>query len=197
MIAFYAIGALVLVLVVAKADSPARSIASAGGTTNSTPTGGSIVKLPDVSASVQGGKWSKDYDGVFENVCSETGVPFALLKAHAIRESALDEMAFRQEPSGKASYGLMQILWWKGSDRFRKYGYSDDFINAGDALYDPYINVSIAAQIILDNWNRMDTLRDTINAYNTGVKEKTRIAPGNYVADVIKNYSALVGRSIV
>lgn len=162
-------------------------------------TGGSngfkISALPDTDAINQGGKYSGLYDDAFGEGSSRYGVPFALLKAHAIRESALDKDAYRLEPTGKASYGLMQILWWKGSNRFKTYGLSDDNIGDGSVLYDPYTNVNVAAQIILENLNRFKNLRDAVNAYNTGVAEKTRAAPGNYVDDVLKYYSTLCGSS--
>jgi len=154
--------------------------------------------LVDVLPENQGGSFSRVFDGDFYAASQEFGIPFALLKAHAIRESALKSSAFRQEPSGKASYGLMQILWWKGSNRFADWGYPDDVIGDGTLLYDSRVNVRIAAQLILDNFHWAGPgLRDVINAYNTGVKESKRVAPGNYVNDVIKYYSTLVGGPVV
>jgi soluble lytic murein transglycosylase-like protein len=154
------------------------------------------LTLLDVEPGDQGGVWKDTYDYAFEQARDSIGVPFALLKAHAIRESALKPGAYRQEPSGKASYGLMQVLWWKNSNRFALFGYPDDSIGDGSLLYDPVANCLIAASIIKDNWQRLGNLRDTINAYNTGVKESVRVAPGNYVNDVLKNYSTLIGKKV-
>jgi hypothetical protein len=156
-----------------------------------------IMGLWDISPEEQHGVYKVVYDWAFSKASEETGVPFALLKAHAIRESALDAAAYRQEPSGKASYGVMQILWWQNSGRFQKWGYSDDMIGDGSLLYQADINAIIASQIIKENFSRFNgNLRDTINAYNTGVAESVRKAPGNYVNDVLKYYSTLVGRDI-
>jgi soluble lytic murein transglycosylase-like protein len=149
--------------------------------------------LPDVDPLSQGGGFGTKYDTAYVAARDKNGVPFALLKAHALRESLQNAEALRVEPSGKASYGLMQILWWPNSSRFADWGYPDDQIGDGSLLYDPIINVDIASKIILDNWQSTGgNLRDTINMYNTGVKESRRKAPGNYVDDVIGNYNALI-----
>jgi soluble lytic murein transglycosylase-like protein len=182
---------------------------SAGGiyyfssTATSDKQGGNPVTqtLPDIAPNLQGGSYDRAYDNAFSDASEKWGVPFALLKAHAVRESALDPNASRQEParSGRppsASYGLMQILWWKSSDRFRKYGYSDDTIGDGSVLYEPETNCSIAAALIKDNLKTFGTLRDAINAYNTGVKESTREAPNSYVDNVLSIYSELVNMDV-
>lgn len=154
--------------------------------------------LPDILPEYQHGVYIRDYDDAFESACINYRVPFALLKSHAIRESNLKSEAFRAEPASNsrppsASYGLMQILWWPGSDRFRDYGYSDDIIGDGSLLYDPQVNINIAAQLISDNFGSFGNLRDTINAYNTGTTESRRPAPNHYVDQVINNYSTLIG----
>ena len=155
----------------------------------------------DVLPENQGGSWDIQFDGSFQRSGQKNGVPFALLKAHAIRESALDPNAIRNEPATSsrppsASYGLMQILWWKSSNRFARYGYSDDFIGDGSVLYNSEVNTDIAAHLIKENLNRFGNLRDAINAYNTGVAESVRVAPNNYVDDVLSYYSTLVGSSV-
>lgn len=153
--------------------------------------------LVDVTPDDQQGQWKLDYDKSLYRASESTDVPFAVLKAHAIRESALKAAAYRLEPTGKASYGLMQILWWKNSGRFTKWGYSDDDIGDGSLLYDANVNCFLGAKIWRDNWDRMQNLRDTINAYNTGVVESKRVAPGNYVNDVLKYYSEIVGGNVL
>lgn len=152
--------------------------------------------LPDCTPLEQQGSIKKDYDDAFMEGLRKHGVPFALLKAHAYRESSINPRAYRQEPNGKASYGLMQVLWWKGSNRFADWGYSDDRIGDGSLLYDPYVNVDIACYIILDNWNNYGNLRDIVNAYNTGRKESIRPAPYDYVNKVLSTYSTLIGRTV-
>lgn len=156
---------------------------------------------PDVAPEDQQGSWSAQFDDAFLSASQKNGVPFALLKAHAIRESGLNPNAIRQEPGNSnrppsASYGLMQILWWQNSNRFAKYGYNDDQIGDGSLLYDPNVNTDIAAQLIRDNLNQFGNLRDAINAYNTGVAEVKREAPGNYVNMVINYYSGIVGKAV-
>lgn len=155
-----------------------------------------LKNLPDVEPENQGGNYKRLYDHVYKFFSEKYGIPFALIKAHAYRESLQDKYAYRQEPKGKASYGLMQILWWKDSQRFQAWGYSDDTIGDGSVLYDEWNNVDIACRIIEDNFSR-HSLRDAVNAYNTGVAETKRIAPGNYVDDVLKVYETLLGRKIV
>lgn len=163
-------------------------------------TGDSTVNdqgLTDIAPPDQGGGYDQSYDYSFIQARDKWGIPFALLKAHAIAESSLDHTAYRQEPNGRASYGLMQILWWAGSDRFKKYGASADYIGDGSVLYDPDRNVDIAAQLIKDNFAACNgNLRDTINMYNTGVKESVRAAPSGYVDKVLKYYGKIIGRDI-
>jgi soluble lytic murein transglycosylase-like protein len=153
--------------------------------------------LPDVDSSDQGGSFSDTFDSAFEAASNRTGVPFALIKAHAIRESALNDGAYRYEnPRQGASYGLMQVLWVDGSDRFADWGYPDSALGMGGSfLYNPTVNAYLGAMIIQDNLKRL-RLRDAVNAYNTGVKESVRRAPGNYVDDVLKNYSLIVGQTV-
>lgn len=152
-----------------------------------------VSNLKDVDPDSQSGNHKTTYDWAFIAARDSVGVPFALLKAHAIRESSLDPSAFRQEPTGKASYGLMQILWWQNSNRFNNYGYSDDQIGDGSLLYQADINCIIASHIIQENLHRFGNLRDAVNAYNTGVAESVRVAPGNYVNDVLKYYQEITG----
>jgi soluble lytic murein transglycosylase-like protein len=200
---------IILILIAAGAfalymegDSSATDMSSLFGGFNmqaSAPT--SVGGYKDVDPSQQGGSWDTSFDGSFQRSGQKNGVPFALLKSHAIRESALNPNAIRNEPSTStrppsASYGLMQILWWKSSNRFASYGYSDDFIADGSVLYNSEVNTDIAAHLIKENLNRFGNLRDAINAYNTGVAESVRVAPGNYVDDVLNIYSTLVGSQI-
>lgn len=155
-----------------------------------------LSDLPDVLPQNQGGNYKRDYDQYFYEYSEMKGVPFALMKAHAIQESSINHRAFRQEPNGKASYGLMQVLWWKNSNRFKQWGYSDDMIGDGSLLYDPEVNIDIASEIILDNFRVHKNLRDAVNSYNTGRNEATRPAPHDYVNKVLKYYSNIVGRQI-
>lgn len=158
--------------------------------------------LKDVSPENQGGTYKKDYDQAFLAASKKRGVPFALLKAHAIAESSLNPKAFRDEnPSGRtdrkgwASRGLMQILWWPGSERWKKYGHPDsDLGSDGDMMFDPYLNTDIAAALIKDNLKAVDgSLRDAINMYNTGKTEAQYRAPENYVDKVLGYYNKLIG----
>lgn len=154
----------------------------------------SPLGIQDVSPENQSGPFDVSYDSYFKQASDTYGVAFALLKAHAIAESSLNPQASRTEPSGKISYGLLQILWWTGSDRFKKYGYSADAIGDGSILFDPYVNCTIAAQLIADNYKACKgSLRDTINMYNTGVKESKRQAPGGYVDKVLGYYNKILG----
>ncbi len=158
---------------------------------------GTSKSLPDVEPENQGGTYKVLHDTAFYEAHLRTGVPFALIKAHAQRESNFDEKAYRYEnPRQGASYGLMQVLWVKGSNRFARWGYTDDDIRDGSLLYLPDVNAFLGAKIIEDNLTRL-SLRDAINAYNTGVAEKVRVAPGNYVNMVLKVYSTLVGKEVV
>lgn len=156
-----------------------------------------LAGLPDVDPLDQGGNFKRTYDKEFKEAAERTGVPFALLKAHAIQESSLNHRAYRQEPNGKASYGLMQVLWWRNSNRFKSWGYSDDMIGDGSLLYEPYVNIDIACEIILDNFRvHKNVLRDAINSYNTGRNEATRPAPHNYVNKVLGYYETIIGRKV-
>ena len=117
------------------------------------------------------------------------------MKAHAIRESSLKPGSFLADRRG-GSYGLMQLSWGPGNERFSKYGYSASDIGDGQILYDNDVNTKIGAQLIRENLDRFKNLRDAINAYNTGVAYSARIAPANYTEDVLKYYSKIIGRTV-
>lgn len=160
-----------------------------------------LYGLRDVlDPSEQGGSFKRDFDSVFWNVAQDMQVPFCLLKAHAIAESSLDPQAYvdesnqRADRKGWASRGLMQVLWWPGSNRFDKYGFPDSEMMNGDLLFDPDVNVTIAAHIISDNLrSSQGNIRDAINMYNTGKKEAQYQAPGGYVDKVLGFYNQLLG----
>lgn len=168
--------------------------------------GGSVrlYDLPDIAPADQGGNFKKDYDLYFESVADETGVPFALLKAHAIRESSLNEAALRDENHSKrtdrigwVSRGLMQVLFWPGSTRFEQFGYTSKDLNDGALLTNPYINIKVAAKLIAANLKACSgNLRDAVNMYNAGVKESVRVAPLDYVNKVISSYETLIKRKV-
>lgn len=161
-----------------------------------------LYDLEDVSPENQGGNFNTDYDLVFNHEAELTKVPFALLKAHAIQESSINPRAFKNEnPSGRtdrigwASRGLMQVLWWPGSQRWARFGYPDQVLNQGESLYKPEINIAIAARLIAENLKACNgNIRDTINMYNTGVKESKRVAPFSYVDKVMRNYNIILGK---
>lgn len=160
--------------------------------------------LKDISPNDQGGNFKRDFDHSFTRASNLTGVPFALLKAHAIAESSINPKAFVDESSGRgdrkgwASRGLMQILWWPGSERFKKYGFPDSQMGSdGSLMFDPDVNTEIAAKLIKDNLKACDgDLRDAVNMYNTGKKESEFQAPGGYVDKVIGYYSKLIKEGV-
>lgn len=164
-----------------------------------------LYGLKDIEPKDQGGGFKQDSDSSFTRASNLTGVPFALIKAHAIAESSLKPSAFRDESGGRAeragwaSRGLMQILWWPNSDRFKKYGYPDSVLGAdGGKMFEPDINTEIAAKLIRDNLNSVNgNLRDAINMYNTGKTEAQYKAPYDYVNKVISNYEKIVKGTVV
>jgi len=154
--------------------------------------------LPDIDSSIQRGVYLRDFDESFEKASHATGVPFALIKAHALRESSLAPGAYHYDNARSgASYGLMQVEW-NFNNRFAKYGFDDAVLGRdGSGLYDPDTSAMIGACVIRDNLNWLSgNLRDSINAYNTGGPESKRRAPGNYVDDVINYYQTLIGGSV-
>lgn len=163
-----------------------------------------LYDLPDVDPKDQKGTYKRDFDVEFLAASDQTGVPFALLKAHALMESSLKLDAFRDEnPTGRAdrkgwaSRGLMQLLWWPGSERWAKYGYDAKRIGDGSILYQPSVNAYLGACLIRDNLKACGgNLRDSINMYNTGRKESVVKAPHDYVNRVLKFYETLIGERI-
>src|SRR6185369_13164353 len=133
-----------------------------------------LYNLSDVEPENQGGNFKTDFDHDFIDVANARKIPFALLKAHAIQESSLKPEAYRFEPGtskrpDSASYGLMQLLWWEGSNRWARYGVSDDMISDGSFLYTPHLNIDLAAQLIADNLKACGgNLRDAVSMYNSG-----------------------------
>jgi len=160
--------------------------------------------LNDISPDEQGGGYKKDFDSAFKRASEKTGVPFALLKAHAIAESSLNPKAFRDESNGRsdrkgwASRGLMQILWWPGSERFKKYGFPDSELGSdGSIMFDPYVNTEIAAKLIKDNLAQTkNSVRDAVNMYNTGKTEAQYRAPNGYVDKVMGYYEKILKGSV-
>lgn len=157
-----------------------------------------LYDLKDVLPENQGGNYKTDFDLYFEKSADQYGVPFALLKAHAIAESSLNPKAFMDESKtgsnrqGWASRGLMQLLFWPKSTRFEKYGFSST--RSVDDFFDPETNIDVAAQLIRDNLRSCKgNIRDAINMYNTGAKESVRIAPNGYVDKVLGYYNKLIG----
>lgn len=161
---------------------------------------GLSMGLRDVEPEKQGGNFKRTYDQSFKRASDKTGVPFALIKAHAIAESSLKPDAFLDESGGRAdrkgwaSRGLMQILWWPGSERWKKYGYPDSSLGVdGGVMFDPDINTYIAARLIADNLKSVDNnIRDAINMYNTGKTEAQFKAPHGYVDKVLGYYNTLL-----
>lgn len=163
-----------------------------------------IFDLEDVLPENQGGTFKLNYDVQIEAAADKWGVPFALIKAHAIQESSLNPEAFLDENPGRrpdrmdwASRGLCQVLWWPGSQRLKKYGYADaDLGPDGEKLFEVETNVDVAAQIMKANLvSSGGNIRDAINMYNTGKKESVFKAPGNYTDKVYKNYLTLLGKA--
>lgn len=153
--------------------------------------------LPDVLPEDQGGSYPRTYDYAFQSASQRTGVPFALIKAHSIRENAKQDPSIKvDEKKGRWGYGLMQVDWWSGSGRLGFAGYTDDRVGDGSCLFDPETNAYLGAMFVKDGLDRFGNVRDAVNAYNTGVAEKKRQAPGNYVNDVLRHYSTLVGRTV-
>lgn len=151
-----------------------------------------LLNLPDIDPDSQGGVYKRDFDDYFKRWSDETGVPFALLKAHAIRESSLKPNAFLADSRG-GSYGLMQLsIGDSSADRFAVYDWPKTRLGGFENLYDPDINIEIASKLIADNLKRFKNVKDAINAYNTGVAYSTRVAPKNYTEDVLNYYSTLV-----
>lgn len=172
-----------------------------------------LYGLDDIDPDDQGGNYKRDYDIYFESARNEFGVPFALLKAHAIAESSLNPNAFldenptkRPDRVGWASRGLMQILWSPlapktgdagiNRNRWIKYGYAGSDLGVdGIRQFEPEVNVRIAAQLIKDNLqSSKGNIRDAINMYNTGKKESVFPAPNGYTDKVYGYYKKLLGK---
>lgn len=163
-----------------------------------------LYGLKDIVPEKQKGGYNTDYDLHFLAAADEFRLPFALLKAQALAESSLKASAFLDENpkklperQGWASRGLMQILWWPGSQRWKKYGYPDEDLGIdGIRMFEPNVNVRIAAQLIRDNLHASKgNIRDTINMYNTGKKEAVFKAPNGYVDKVYNYYMKILGES--
>lgn len=183
--------------------------------TNSNSTQNNPWALPDIDSANQGGGFDTTYDESYEKASGSTQAPFALIKAHAIRESSQNPQATHADTATESSYGLLQVEWSSDSsssfwDRLSKYGsqYAGSSLapphDFNAILCDPDSSAFLGASIIRDNlnWlnpggkNGLQGLRDTINAYNTGTTEAKHPAPNNYVNDVLGYYQALVGETI-
>jgi len=164
-----------------------------------------LYDMPDIDPSLQGGNFKTDYDLLILANADATGVPFALLKAESAHESSLRPSAFLdenpkklKERQGWASRGLLQLLWWPGSERFKRYGWPDEKLGVDAVrLFEPGVNLEIGAQFMRDNIHACKgNVRDTINMWNTGKKESQLKAPNGYVDKVVANYEKIIGRKI-
>lgn len=184
------------------ASTSGRAVDTNPAVTRANPWG-----LPDIDSANQTGGFSSTYDESFEKASGATRVPFALIKAHAIRESSLNPNASHADTASNASFGLLQVEWSTDSasslyDRLSKYGtqYSGDQLNP-TVLSDPDTSAFLGASIMADNlgWlakGGLQGLRDAVNAYNTGSAEAVHPAPANYVNDVLKYYAAIIGENV-
>jgi soluble lytic murein transglycosylase-like protein len=108
----------------------------------------------------------------------------ALVMAVCQQESAFDEKAFRREPSGVCSYGLMQLLEQTARDR--------GMVGPVTQLYDPATNIRFGvAQLcwikgFLTNRSRYG-LDSLFAAYNEGVGNVLR---GNTDIDYVQKVTA-------
>jgi transglycosylase-like protein with SLT domain len=179
--------------------------------TNSQVTRSNPWNLPDIDSANQAGGFDTTYDQSYEKASGSTGVPFALIKAHAIRESSQNPTATHADTATNSSYGLLQVEWSTDTssslyNRLQKYGviqFSGSALSP-TVLEDPDTSAFLGASIIADNlnWltpggkNGLQGLRDTINAYNTGTTEAKIEAPANYVNDVMNYYQQILGEQI-
>lgn len=201
MIEFVLIGTMVGAVIFLFKGQLAEAAGMDGDATESHVIRSNKWNAPDIDATLQNGDYDTTYDDSFEKASARTGVPFALIKAHAIRESSLKPNAYHYDDAANgASYGLLQVEWMKSGknyNRLAQFGYSGDTIKDGSILYNADVSAFLGASIMAQNLTRFNSnIRDAINAYNTGVAEATRAAPGNYVDDVISYYEEILGESI-
>jgi soluble lytic murein transglycosylase-like protein len=109
---------------------------------------------------------TNEFDKLFEKTGKDYHIKSLLLKAIAVRESALNPRAYRHEPeywehylkhldSWKdkeptivaASYGLMQILFTTASGL--------GFVGTAEELYDPTINIDLGAKALFEIMERV------------------------------------------
>lgn len=153
---------------------------------------------PDIDSTNQGGGYDTTYDSYYEAAAGQANVPFALIKAHAIRESKQDPSATHYDNAVHGgSMGLMQLEFKQGRNYWAKFGSPDDNLGAdGSALFDVALNTMLGAKLIRANLDQFGNLRDAINAYNTGKAEADIEAPHNYVDDVLGYYQKILGQKI-
>lgn len=140
------------------------------------------------------------YDQVIAAAAQVYGVDPALVKGHMAAESNFNPRAYRAEPKlGDASYGLMQLLHQTAA-RYSNVEVPTDADQANlTGLYDPGVNIPIAAHLIADNLAATGGNVDAaIAAYNEGLPRALddaatgrpwRTYDPNYVAKV-KSYQA-------
>lgn len=153
---------------------------------------------PDIDSTNQHGNFDTLYDSFYESAAGAANVPFALIKAHAIRESLQNPSAthYDDEVHG-GSMGLMQLEFKLGKNYWARFGYDDSKLgDDGSALFDVSLNTMLGAKLIRENLDKFGNLRDAINAYNTGKAESVIKAPHGYVDDVIANYEKIIGKTI-
>lgn len=95
-------------------------------------------------------------------------VPVALPLAIIEAESSGTPSAYRGEPNGNGSIGLMQVL----ATTARSLGYTGPI---GDpklltGLYDPATNIGLGVRLLSDNFRSIGTLAGAASAYNGGIR---------------------------
>jgi len=88
------------------------------------------------------------FDELIARAASRYGVPFAAIKAIIARESEFSPWAWRREPSGVESHGLMQLLdaTAKGAGYSGPRGTANKETGQYSGLYDPATNIDVGAR---------------------------------------------------
>ncbi len=132
---------------------------------------------------------SDAYDGLIMSAAQAYAVPFEWIKAIIGAESDFNPNAYRREPSGVASYGLMQIL----DKTAAGLGYTGDL--AG--LYDPAVNIDLGAKLLSQLRGAYgDDFRAVYSAYNSGSATKylTNGTVATHVARAVSYLDQVIAR---
>ena len=129
--------------------------------------------------------YASEYDKVFVEAGRAYYLDPLLIKAHCVKESGLNPVAYNAKNWDKSvDIGLCQInSWWY--PKMKEHGITPDMLTI------PTISIYWAAYVINHNFSIGGINLNSIGAYNAGWKKEKQSARNKYAREVLAIYEQL------